>query len=68
MSAFMCVVRLDFHDSGDPEFIVLHEGTEDECNAMADSYPGLHYKGKRPIARCRVGVFKDKKEIDLLNS
>jgi hypothetical protein len=60
MSNFACVARLDFSDGGEPEFIVLHEGTEAECIRMADGVPAVAYSGKRPVKDCRVAVFQER--------
>ena len=55
----ICVYRLDFADNDAPEFGLLHRGTKDECERVADLIPAVSYSGGRHVQSCRIGVFED---------
>lgn len=54
---YVCVYALFFSDGGEPEFQVLHKGSEADCKSIADLIPAVSYSGPRPVKTCRMGIF-----------
>lgn len=48
---WLLVSVIEFDDGGEPEYTVLHRGSEEECERSADLIPAVTYKGSRQVAR-----------------
>lgn len=53
---WICGYRIEFTDDGPPVAEVLHVGTQDECERMADLLPAVAYSGARPIKGAHLVV------------
>lgn len=56
MSTWVCGYVLTFSDGGEPEEQVLHVGTREECERVADLVPAVSYSGSRPCSTARMVV------------
>lgn len=48
---FVLFSILYFSDGGECEYMMLHKGTEQECERLASLLPAVSYDGTRPVAR-----------------
>jgi len=39
---------IEFSDGGEPEIQILHKGSEESCEKMANLLPAVSYSGDRP--------------------
>lgn len=53
---WVCGYVLEFTDGGEPEVQVLHVGTQEECERVADLVPAIAYSGDRPTGEARMVV------------
>ena len=53
---FVCGCVLFFEDGGDPEQMILHRGTQKECEEIGRLLPGVSYSGNRPLDRAEFVI------------
>lgn len=53
---FICGYVIEFSDGGDPEGGILHQGTLEDCERVANMIPGVAYSGSRPVAQARIVI------------
>jgi hypothetical protein len=49
-ATWVAATRIRFADGGEPEYQVLHEGTEKDCEQVLALTHAVAYSGDRPIA------------------
>lgn len=54
----VCGYVIKFTDGGENEAEVLHVGTKEECERVADLIPAVAYSGNRPVKDCWMRVAK----------
>ena len=51
---WVCVSVVEFSDGGEPSAMLLHRGSREDCEFVADRLPAVAYNGTRPVAGARV--------------
>lgn len=56
---WMLISKVEFNDEGEPEFNLIHKGTENECKALMDMLPAIAYSGTRPTIGGTLHIIPD---------
>jgi hypothetical protein len=53
---WVCGYLIEFADGSEPEAKVVHIGTRDECEKLADSLPPVSYLGVLPVKQATLVI------------